>query len=345
MEYSPVIIPTLNRVGHISSLLESLKVNKLSCFTDIYIGLDYPPSDAYKDEYEKMKVYLEGDFSCFKSFNVVTRSKNLGYLRNVDDLISRVLEKYDRFIYMDDDLEVSPNFLEYMNSCLELYKSDQDVIAVCGYSYPLEWSVSRGATLFKESFVCPMWGTGFWRDKYVRMRKYIEEDYGLANDADLIIKGRGIQNMSNVCCREYVDLCLSPDYKNTLAAIVTDISIRMYMSSLDRRVIMPVISKVRNWGFDGTGEFCSKIEDGGGRFTSSTYSYNSQPIDGDNRFCLIPDTLNDIKANKILMNKFDTVSFNSRVKTYLKLFLFFILGLSNYHRATLALRRLRSYGK
>ena len=342
MNCAPIIIPTLNRVEHLKRLINSLRLSNLSQFTDVFVGLDYPPDSKYKEGYKAMCQYLSGDFNEFRSFNVIKRSSNLGYLNNVKDLTNHVLSIYDRFIYMDDDLELSPNFLEYMNSGLDLYEKNYRVIAICGYSYPLKWRVDKNATVFSESFICPMWGTGFWRDKYVRMRKYIEEDYGLANDADLIIKGRGIQNMSNVCCREYVDLCLSPDYKNTLAAIVTDISIRMYMASLDRRVIMPVISKVRNWGFDGTGEFCSKIEDGGGKFTSNTYSYNSQPIDDAKEFMLIPDENNDIKANKILMNKFDMVSFMSRVKTHFKIFLFLILGLSNYHRVTLALRRLKS---
>lgn len=346
MNCAPVIIPTLNRVDHLRRLINSLRISPLSKYTDIFIGLDYPPDRKYEDGYNAICDYLSEDFKEFKSFNVIKRSINWGYLSNIDDLINYVLSKHDRFIYMDDDLELSPNFLEYINKGLELYQNNEEIIAICGYSYPLHWYVDNKATVFSESFICPMWGTGFWRDKYNRMRKYIAENYGFANDAYSIVRGRGIRNMSDVCCREFVDLCLSPDYKNTLAAKVTDISIRMYMASLCKCAIMPVVSKVRNWGFDGTGAFCAKIKVNGVVFSAKTYSYNCQPIDDNIKFTFIPDTCNDIKANKALMNKFDSISHVSRFKTDLKLLLFLILGLSNYHRVTLALRRLkRKYGK
>ena len=345
MIYAPVIIPTLCRYKHFVRLIESLKKNKHSEFTDVYVGLDYPVLEKHRHGYSQICKYLEGDFNEFKSFNVIKRSYNFGAGENLDDLINLISDKYDRFIKIDDDAEVSTVFLEYVNKCLELYKSDKNIIAISGYSYPLDWRVSDGASVFCQNFIAPVWGTGFWCDKYRQIQKFVLDDCGFVRDADSIVRGAGLQRMSMVCRREYADLCLSPDYTNTLAAKITDISIRMYMAACDKYVVMPVLSKVRNCGFDGTGEYCEKIKECETRFNSKAYSYDSQPIDDAKEFMLIPDENNDIKANKILMNKFDTVSLKSRVKTYLKLFLFFILGLSNYHRATLALRRLRSYGK
>ena len=174
MKCAPIVITTLNRVDHLARLLDSLKGNHLSCDTDVYVGLDYPPSDIYKDGYKQVCSYLEGDFTSFKSFTVVKRIDNFGYLNNVDDLVSQILKVHDRFIYMDDDLELSPNFLEYMNSCLDQYEEREDVVAVCGYSYPLAWRTGHEATVFEESFICPMWGTGFWRNKYVQIAQYIK---------------------------------------------------------------------------------------------------------------------------------------------------------------------------
>lgn len=341
MKCSPVIIPTLSRVEHLSRLLDSLKSNPLSCYTDVYIGLDFPPSVAYEEGYEKMSAYLQRDFSCFKTFNIVKRSKNWGYLKNVDDLIDRVLEKYDRFIYMDDDLEVSPNFLEYVNHCLELYEADNDVIAVCGYSYPIEWNVGQGATLFKESFVCPMWGTGFWRDKYWAIKRYIANDRGFSLDAMNVIRTGGWKRMTNVCLQEYVDLCLSPDFEQTLASRITDISLRMYMSLFNKYAIMPTKSKTRNWGFDGTGEFCkeAKIID---LNDAKHYPYHLQHIDENYTFVPIADSLRHEKNNKKLMNKFDSLAFPLKIKSVCKLLFFVLVGADYYKKMTLVFRQLKT---
>ena len=341
MKCSPIIIPTLSRVEHLSRLLDSLKGNPLSCYTDIYIGLDFPPSVAYEEKYEKMNAYLRGDFSCFKTFNVLKRSKNLGYFRNVDDLIDVVLEKYDRFIYMDDDLEVSPNFLEYVNHCLEVYEADKDVIAVCGYSYPIEWNVEQGSTLFKESFICPMWGTGFWRDKYQAFKKYIADYRGLSLDAMNVIRSGGGKRMTNVCFQEFVDLCLTPDFEQTLASRVTDISLRMYMSSFNKYAIMPTISKTRNWGFDGTGEFCKKtkimdVND------AKHYPYHLQHIDENSTFVPIADSWGYEKKNRRLMNKFDSLALTLKIKSICKLLLFLLVGADRYKKMIVVFRQLKT---
>ena len=43
MYFSPVIIPTMNRYGHLKNLIDSLAKNKFASDTELYIGFDYPP--------------------------------------------------------------------------------------------------------------------------------------------------------------------------------------------------------------------------------------------------------------------------------------------------------------
>lgn len=339
---TPIIIPTLNRSEHFIRLIESLKKNTIAKNTDVIVGLDYPSKEEHYAGYNRILQYLNSDFNEFRTVVVFKRECNYGAERNLQSLIDYVISKYDRFIKTDDDVELSSNFLSYINQCLDKYEEDEDIVAVTGYSYPIEWKISKQASIFRGNFICPMWGTGFWSKKYRRIEEHIVKDSILqVNARNIILKG-GLSRMTDVCRREFVDLCLSPDFNTTLASKMADVSLRMYMALYNKFIVMPTVSKVRNCGFDGTGEYCEKIEDSKLNGTSKTYSYNIQPIDEDNEFLLIPDTCNDIKANKILMNKFDSISFLSQIKTYLKLFLFLILGLSNYHRATLAIRRLKS---
>lgn len=119
MVYAPIYIPTLCRSEHFQRCIESLKTNTWAKYTDVYIALDYPPSEKYRNGYEKICKYLsESDFSCFKSFNVVKRKKNYGAGLNSRKMREFISERYDRWIFAEDDIFFSPIFLEYMDLSL-----------------------------------------------------------------------------------------------------------------------------------------------------------------------------------------------------------------------------------
>ena len=119
---APIYITTLCRDRHFILGVESLKRNGWAKYTDVYIGLDYPSKESHWAGYRKICDYLEnGDFSVFASFNVIKRTKNIGSLANIDSIRDMLMEKYDRWIFAEDDIEFAPVFLEYMNKCLDYY--------------------------------------------------------------------------------------------------------------------------------------------------------------------------------------------------------------------------------
>lgn len=332
MVYAPIMIPTLCRDKHFIRLIESLKKNTWAKYTDVYIGLDYPPSEKYQEGYKKICKYIESQsFNEFRNFTIFKRNENYGSSKNLKDLRDRILEKYDRFIRTDDDAEFSPNFLEYMNKCLEKYENDPNIVAVTGYSYPIDWKTSDDATILKENFSCPMWGTGFWRDKYKVICDYISKDKGLGRDANFIIQSGAIRKMLDVAKYEFVNLCLSPEFENTLAAKMSDIAMRMYTATHDKYVIVPTTSMVRNWGFDGSGEYCQEaILEHERKVTAKNYVYHQQPIDTQNAFDLIEDTLNANDQNKDIMDAFDVLPIVAKINIYCKLRLYCLIGRQLY---------------
>lgn len=340
MTYAPIIIPTLSRDKHFIRLMESLRKNPWSKYTDIYVGLDYPPSDKYRNGYDKICTYLERGFQEFNKVIVIKHKKNIGSSANLRHLINIVMDKYDRFIKTDDDAEFSPNFIEYMNKCLVEYEKDENVIAVTGYSYPIEWKTSEGATVLKENFSCPMWGTGFWREKYIKVYDYIFNEKKIGRNIDSIIKSGALDKMLDVSRNEFVTLCLSPDFEKTLAARMSDVSFRMYTVIQDKYIVVPTISKVRNWGFDGTGEYCQNtLKTNKKRITAGNYEYAFQSIDTSNVFTVKEDKLEDNEGNRKLMNKFDPLSLKAKLIMNGKLALFYIMGEKRFHKLTLFIRR------
>ena len=53
MNFAPIIIPTLNRCDHLKACLESLNNNHNAENTEVFVSVDYPPSEKYIDLMEK----------------------------------------------------------------------------------------------------------------------------------------------------------------------------------------------------------------------------------------------------------------------------------------------------
>jgi len=115
MVYAPVCIPTLNRYEHLKELIESLQQNSWAQYTDLYIGLDFPPSEKYEEGYKKIVQYLCGGINGFQKVHVIKRNINIGAGKNASLLVEEALETFDRFICIEDDNIVSRDFLEYMD--------------------------------------------------------------------------------------------------------------------------------------------------------------------------------------------------------------------------------------
>lgn len=103
----------------------------------------------------------------FASVQVVERERNLGLSRSITGGVSELLQRHDRVVVVEDDLELSPFFIEYMSAGLEVYAGDAPVASIHGYLYP------SGAAL-PETFFVPgadCWGWATWRRAWSHWRE------------------------------------------------------------------------------------------------------------------------------------------------------------------------------
>lgn len=129
MNLAPVIIPTLNRYSHFKQCLDSLELCTLADKTIVYVALDFPPSEKYIDGWRKIDNYLRDKESHnnFRKLIVYRRKTNCGVgniQSNSNLLQAEMRDKYESYIFTEDDNVFSPNFLVYMNTCLEKYKDN-----------------------------------------------------------------------------------------------------------------------------------------------------------------------------------------------------------------------------
>ena len=102
--YAPVIIPTLNRYNHFKRCLESIEMCTGAEYTEVYVGLDYPPSEKYIEGWKKIDNYLaeKEKNNRFKRLIVFRRGHNCGVGVNGSNgslLVEEVSKTYDRYIF------------------------------------------------------------------------------------------------------------------------------------------------------------------------------------------------------------------------------------------------------
>ena len=253
MIYAPVIIPTLNRYVHFRNCLESLEACTGAEFTDVYIALDYPPSDKYIDGWKKNNEYLnfKEKSNKFKSLTVYRRKENYFFSGkgNGKTAIKDLPDTFDRYIFSEDDNIFSPNFLEYINKGLEMFKNDTSILAICGYCHPYDIKVTDN-NYFMQNVDFSAWGYGMWknRDEICRAalvpKYYRKKMFSLFNIYKL--KNNGLNRLLYAFKCAY-GLKKIPSSDNTLS---------VYMALEDMNVVMPVVTKVRNTGWDGSGIHC-----------------------------------------------------------------------------------------
>ncbi len=87
-------------------------------------------------------------------------------------------------------------------------------------------------------------------------------------------------------------------------------------------MIAPTISKVRNWGYDGTGLYCPNITEYSGKMTSLNFDYVNQEIDSSVEFTAIFDEDEKFDANRKILNEFEIRDKKILFRSYLKLLIY-----------------------
>lgn len=259
MIYAPVIIPTLNRLEHLKKCVDSLNKNHNADKTEVYISVDYPPSEKYREGYEKVCQYLDNGSFNFKKLHIIKQTENLGVIDNGSKKFSNSLflenlaiQKYDRWIFTEDDNVFAPGFLDFMNEALEKFKDDKTVFSVCGYRFYYNIKFD-GNNYFRQNADFNGWGCGFWRDKLDDIRK-IEVSYlrRMVYNPFKVIK---IWKVSNLKILHLASYSRKANFKKA------DNFDTLYMIDKGMTQIMPAKSLVRNIGWDESGLHCNGFEE------------------------------------------------------------------------------------
>ena len=313
MIYAPVIIPTLNRFDHLKQCVESLNKCHNADKTEVYISVDFPPSEKYKEGHNQICDYLDSGGFLFKKLHVIKQTTNLGIIDNSSKTYSNslfledlIIRDYDRWIISEDDNVFSPGFLDFMNEALERFKDDDTVFSVCGYRffYNLRF---KDNNFFRQNTDFNGFGCGFWRDKYASVKK-LEVDY-LRRIVYNPFKVLKYWRVSNKQVAHLASFSRKANFKKQ------DNFDTLYMIDRGMNQIMPSKSLVRNIGWDESGIHCI----GFGKDT--VQKFLSQEIDESPTFEGLKGTGWEyfIENQQVIRDEdFQKVSFWHALKAYVK---------------------------
>lgn len=237
---SPIILFTYNRLKHTIQTIEFLKKNKLSKKSDLIIFSDAAKTKNDEKSVEEVRNYLK-TITGFKKIKIIQQKENLGLEKSIISGITQVINKYGKVIVLEDDILVSPYYLDYMNTALRIYESDNRIFSISGYSYPMSDKLPE--TFFLKQFSCQAWGT--WK----RTWKLFEPDGRKLLEQ---IKEKRKFNINN----SY------PFYrmlKNQVCGKLNSWAIRFNAVSFIRSGLnlYPKKSLIENIGFDSSGVHCT----------------------------------------------------------------------------------------
>lgn len=235
---APIALFVYNRPWHTRQTLQALAGNELAAESDLLVFSDGPRSSSDEQAVSEVRALFDR-LSGFRTVQVSCRTTNAGLANSIIEGVTRTVADHGRVIVVEDDLVTSRFFLRFLNDGLDRYETEDRVISIHGYNYPV-----RGlpASCFIRGADC--WGWATWK----RGWDLFEQD-----GRDLLAR------LTQQGLVDRFDMNGAFPYVRMLRAQIAgrndSWAIRWYASALlaDRLTLYPGHSLVHNIGNDGSG--------------------------------------------------------------------------------------------
>ena len=239
-DLAPIAVFAYKRPRHLEQTLAALAANPMAASSHIYIYCDGPKTENDKAGVSAVR-RLVSEVKGFAGLHICEHEYNRGLAQSIIQGVNELCSAKGKVIVVEDDLVVSPYFLEYMNGALNHYQEDERIMQISGYMFPVSLPKSGGGVLLP---LTTSWGWATWQRAWSKFDptasgvSYLEADKELRNKFNL--DG----------AYDYFSML-----QNQLAGKIDSWAIRWYLTVFLNRglVLYPEKSLVINNGFDGMG--------------------------------------------------------------------------------------------
>jgi hypothetical protein len=249
VNWAPIVLFAYNRPRHTRQTLEALAANEGAIESDLFIYSDGPKTTDDVEAVRMVREHLRTTTG-FRSVTLVEREQNTGLADSVLAGVTEVLTRFDSVVVLEDDLLTTSNFLSFVNAALSTYEQRPDVFSVTGYNYPLQIPPSYREDAYL-SYRSSSWGWGTWRDRWEQV------DWSVSDYGEFVEDPRA----QELFRRGGDDLPQMLDMQ--MSGKLDSWSIRFDYAHYKHHAfcVHPVLSKVQNIGFDGSGVHCDYSDD------------------------------------------------------------------------------------
>lgn len=243
MTVTPIALFTYNRAEHTARVLNSLANCARLDECAVHIYCDAPKHEEHAAGVEASRHVVHEHAPKFKA-TVIERDTNFGLARSIVEGVKDLCDRYGRVIVLEDDLVLSPSFIDYMLQALDRYADEKNVYQISGYMFPL--SQPQETDAFFLSLITT-WGWATWS----RAWQIFDWD---ASDA--------LEQLKDASVRRRFDLQNSYPYSVMLENQLNGrgqswgILFWWHVFKANGLALHPRQSLVWNGGFDNTGTNC-----------------------------------------------------------------------------------------
>jgi len=242
MTKAPIIVTVYDRLKHFQQCIGALQRNVPANGSELYVVSDAASKPEHAARIDLVRAYARS-ITGFKKVHLVFREKNYGANRSFIDITSQVVNEHGSFIFLEDDVIVAPDFLDYMNGGLNYYEANTRIFSIAAYTLPLQFPKDFKADVFFVPSNCP-WGFATWKDRWERVDLTAKDRYAIAvKDSQLYkrIVSTGL----------YMMHILQADSQGRLQA--PDVRVAFHQFVHEEYTVYPRISRTKNIGLDGSG--------------------------------------------------------------------------------------------
>lgn len=163
LEFPPVLIFGYRRRNALELLWSDLICNDDFNKHPVFLYIDGSKGIDDEDDVNDVRAFSE----CLRhdQLTIVQRPNNLGLAKNIISAVTDILKTYDAVIVLEDDLRLSPFFLDYMRVSLHFYAPEKTVGGISGFSLDLPYSkrLKRDNYFLRRP---SSWGWAIWKDRW-----------------------------------------------------------------------------------------------------------------------------------------------------------------------------------
>jgi hypothetical protein len=166
---APIAVFAYRRPELLLRTLEALSANRLAQDSELHIFCDGARTTRPDElnDIRRVREIARAKPWCGQTL-VHDSHQNLGLAASIRGGIDSMFVMHNRVIVVEDDIETSPGFLEYMNDALDLYESDRSLMHISGYLPSTSYRGILPSTFRTTHMNC--WGWATWRDRWAAAR-------------------------------------------------------------------------------------------------------------------------------------------------------------------------------